>query len=104
MEIAKPILQKYFFSFVKIYCGDLPENVTDSTLYDLPQITPILSEILETLPQKLNSQFLKTLGPEQITSYSNTEDEHPPIWGPGLKDPPGGPEYRNRYKKYEWRL
>ena len=101
LEIAKPILQKYFFSFVNIYCGELQENVTDSTLYDLPQIISILSDIFETITKRQNNQLIKTLGPEEIKSHSNTKDEHPPIWGPGLKEPPGGPEYRNRYNKYE---
>ena len=71
----KPILRKYFYSFVSIYCGELQDNVTDSVLHDLPEIKLVLSDLFE-----------------KITSVQ----EHPPIWGPGLIEPPGGPDYRNR--------
>ena len=71
----QPLLEKYFFSLVKILCGDLQDNVADSATHDLAEITSAFSEVLN-MPMQ---------GPE-----------HPAIWGPGLSKPPGGPDYRNR--------
>ena len=74
----KPLLEKYFYPFVSLYCGDLQDGVTNYTMTNLTSAIKELSDVLRTYPRSL---------------------EHPPIWGPGLIDPPGGPAYRNRYRE-----
>ena len=56
-------------------CGDLQDNLTVPATHDLAEIASALSEVLSMPMQGL---------------------EHPAIWGPGLAEPPGGPQYRNR--------
>ena len=91
------MLQPCLFSFLNIWCGELQENVTNSTLYDLPEIISIVSSTFESITQKRNDQLLKVPSRKDIELQSPIKDETPPIWGPGLTEPPGGPEYRNRY-------
>ena len=101
LDIFKPILEKYFYSFVEIYCGELQPNVTDSKSYKFDEIKTEIRVLMEThsnvkdgIP-KMN--FFKE-------TYSNSElnsmETEPSIWGPGFIEPPGGLEYRNRFAKF----
>ena len=98
LKVLTPVLKRYFFSFVQIYCGDLQENVTDSKPYELSKIVSDLREVIGNLRFKQNnSDASNIVSQNDSTLQSHRKDEHPPIWGPGFVEPPGGPEYRNRY-------
>ena len=88
----KQLLQKYFYTFVQVYCGELQENVTESTIYELNEILPEIDHQIETIKIKYGISDLNDL----LMKNLKVQDEHPAIWGPGFTEPPGGPDYRNR--------
>ena len=96
LELMKQVLQKYFYTFVQVYCGELQPNVTDSTIYEMNDIIPQVKHQIETVVNKYGFGSFNDLLSRPSKTYSNIQDEHPPMWGPGFTEPPGGPEYRNR--------
>ena len=96
LELMKQLLQKYFYTLVQVYCGELQPNVTDSTIYEIKDIIPEVKHQIETVVNKYGFGSFNDLLSRRSKPYSNIQDEHPAIWGPGFTEPPGGPEYRNR--------
>ena len=95
----KPLLEKYFYSFVQIYCGELQPNVTNSKTYGFDEIKAEIRTAMEKIFGLVDEyRDLHAL----IEKYSNLEldmnDEHPAIWGPGFIEPPGGLKYQNRFE------
>ena len=93
-------MEKYFYSFVEIYCGELQPNVTDTKIYKFDEIKTEIQEMMEQLIDIKDgipkADFIKE-------TYSNSKlkslEMEPSIWGPGFIEPPGGLEYRNRFAK-----
>ena len=81
---------------MKVYCGELQPNVTDSRIYEINDIIPELKNQIETFLNKHGFGSFNDLLSRPFKPYSNVQDEHPAIWGPGFAEPPGGPAYRNR--------
>ena len=93
----KPLLEKYFYSFVQIYCGDLQPNVTDSKIYKMDEIkAEILAAMEKFFGLKDEYQNLDVLIKKYSNLGLNMKDEQPAIWGPGFVEPPGGLDYQNR--------
>ena len=101
LDIFKPILEKYFYSFVEIYCGELQPNVTDTKSYRFDEIK---TEIRVLMEKHFDVEVGIPLSDFYKETYSNSElnskETEPSIWGPGFIEPPGGSEYRNRCAKF----
>ena len=94
-------MERYFYSFVEIYCGELQPNVTNTKISKFDEIKTEIRELMRKLFDVKDiiskSDFVKE------THYNvelNSMEKEPSIWGPGFVEPPGGLEYRNRYAKF----
>ena len=101
LDIFKPILEKYFYSFVEIYCGELQPNVTDTKSYNLDEIKTEIRVLMEIhFDVKDGISQLDFFKETYSRSELNSMETEPSIWGPGFTEPPGGLEYRNRFAKF----
>ena len=57
--------------------------------------------VAKAMKPKHIHHILRSIKPYLDYSVEKLDASNPPVWGPGLVEPPGGPDFANRYAFYQ---